>query len=324
MRKYRQILRTWGAKLAAPVGLAVIFACVVAGLMWREYRRERRDRDLIAAIKKADSRAVATLLEQGANANALDRLNKKEDFHFWEVLGRVLSGQQQAEAAYGTPALWVDLAMAESELEDHRYPERDMQARMLREASIAEALIAHGADLSSRPGRFEHPTPLHEAAFLDWTELARILVARGAEVNSLQGGETPLMCAREENTAFLLQYGADPNSRTYEGKTALMLAPVSLKKANLLLLAGADPNAKDRDGRTPLMTADTPEMIDLLLRYRAKVNTRDKFGHTALYYLQHGKDKDLKPEARDRMIRLLKARGAREEGAPINRPSPHD
>ena len=120
------------------------------------------------------------------------------------------------------------------------------------------------------------------------------------------------MLAQKENTALLLQYGADPDARASDGQTALMYACASPARAGLLLQAGANPNAKDHKGTTPLMVAAAPEVIVLLLKYRADVNARDNAGHSALYYLQHGDAGDLPPEMRDRMIRLLKAQGARE------------
>lgn len=62
----------------------------------------------------------------------------------------------------------------------------------------------------------------------DHREIAEMLLAHGAEVNAGAGGTTPLHGAasfgRAEMAAWLLDHGADPNSRNYEDKTPLQVA----------------------------------------------------------------------------------------------------
>ena len=63
------------------------------------------------------------------------------------------------------------------------------------------------------------------------------------------------------------------------------------KTAEELLARGHDPNVTDENRRTALMLAAASgydEIVRLLLRYRAGVNSVDKFGNAALYYAAAG------------------------------------
>jgi ankyrin repeat protein len=74
----------------------------------------------------------------------------------------------------------------------------------------------------------------------------------------------------------LLDGGMNPNAKTAEGTTALMLAARDLEKAQLLLDRGADVNASAATGFTPLMVAaryrGNAEVVRLFLRKGAKPN----------------------------------------------------
>jgi ankyrin repeat protein len=91
------------------------------------------------------------------------------------------------------------------------------------------------------------------------------------------GGTTPLMYAALYGTAsdmrLFLRKGADPKPRNYAGATALMWALDDPKKTELLLNAGADPNTKSDDQRTPLLIATlrygSAPVVKLLLAHHA-------------------------------------------------------
>ena len=78
--------------------------------------------------------------------------------------------------------------------------------------------------------------PLGLASFFGHVEAARLLVERGAEVNSASRNKMKVMPLHSAAAT------GDPDSR-YE-------------LAKVLLEAGADPNARQQDAFTPLMEAD--------------------------------------------------------------------
>ena len=102
-----------------------------------------------------------------------------------------------------------------------------MMAAYKHNKPAAEALIAKGAAVN-RPGW----TPLHYAAASGDDDIARLLLAHGAKVDSVSppasGKYTPLMMAAREghqdSALFLLGQGADPQLKNSEGSTAAQIA----------------------------------------------------------------------------------------------------
>lgn len=92
---------------------------------------------------------------------------------------------------------------------------------------MAELLLDAGARVNATSEFWS--TPLHEAAFWGREDIARLLIARGANVSLCSQSETPLHTA-----ARCGQLGV----------------------ARLLLVSGADPNARDSSGDMPLEDAE--------------------------------------------------------------------
>src|SRR5438128_6854441 len=90
------------------------------------------------------------------------------------------------------------------------------------------ALLKDGADVNTALG--DGMTALHYAATRHDVELAKLLLYAGANVKATTriGGYTPLLIASRDGDApmieTLLASGADANSATTNGTTALMLA----------------------------------------------------------------------------------------------------
>lgn len=121
----------------------------------------------------------------------------------------------------------------------------------------------------------------------------KILLKKGADVNTEYNGTTPLTSAvvftNLECIELLLQNGADTEFRNQDGWTILMGAcgrGRSLEIIRILLKYGANVNAKSNDGYTPLMivaTFDTnPKVIQVLIDHGADVNVKNNDGGTAL------------------------------------------
>lgn len=132
-------------------------------------------------------------------------------------------------------------------------------ARMGDVASL-RALVRQRIDVNAEVNGF---TPLLWAAYRSDAEMARLLLAAGADpdrVNRL--GMTPMLLTSRNGDAqlveLLLKAGVSARSAYYDGETALMAAAGagSARAVRLLLDAGADVNARERvQEQTALMWA---------------------------------------------------------------------
>jgi len=87
----------------------------------------------------------------------------------------------------------------------------------------------------------------------------------------------------------LLNLGADPNTRTFEGITPLMYAVQNgdLTTTKILVFNGANVNYKPLDGVSAIIAASRYnflEVVDFLIRNGANVNDRDNDGASSLLY----------------------------------------
>jgi uncharacterized protein len=124
------------------------------------------------------------------------------------------------------------------------------------------ALAAAKADINGAQG--DGMTALHWAAANDDLDMARLLIAAGADVKAVTRvqGNTPLMTAAATGDSDLLEAllkaGADPNAANALGTTALMTAASSgnVLAIGALLVHGAEPDAREgAHGQTALMFA---------------------------------------------------------------------
>jgi ankyrin repeat protein len=119
-------------------------------------------------------------------------------------------------------------------------------------------------------------TPLQLAAFFGAPATAELLIASGADVDAVAENPMriqPLHAAaagrRQDVARLLLAAGADPNGRQHGGWTPLHAAAQhgDTALAEMLLAAGADPEAANEDGATPVAIARQaghPELADRL------------------------------------------------------------
>ena len=146
----------------------------------------------------------------------------------------------------------------------------------------------------------EGNTPLHYAVYNDQTEMIRLLIDKGAEVNrkrkgaNHEDGVTPLHTATWRSTIetmeLLIDNGADVNMKRTDGAIALHYAVwFGLKeKTEFLLSKGSDVKARDGDnnGATPLheavMRSPNNGIIELLITNKLDVNNMDDSGKTPL------------------------------------------
>ena len=177
--------------------------------------------------------------------------------------------------------------------------------------------LEFGSDVNARKdGR----TCLHTAAWLGHTELAKLLIAGGAELDSVDddGVFSPLHAAMAEDhfemVELLISEGADVNVSTPAKMTCLHLAvsvgvlgeighdyaknpELRAKNLNivrggpnvrimeLLIASGADVNARSKKDLTPLHLAAVngiEEVCELLISEGADLKAVTDNGHTAL------------------------------------------
>ncbi|XP_064895646.1 ankyrin repeat and SOCS box protein 16 [Columba livia] len=140
--------------------------------------------------------------------------------------------------------------------------------------------------------RRQQTSALRIAAGRGYSDCARHLLLRGAEVDAVVGGRAPLHdCAaapRPDCARLLLAFGADPNVLSAEGAAPLHLctAPDSLACAELLLAHGAQVNLGTRDRQvTALHVAARQGLVahvELYLRHGADPARRSRQGETPL------------------------------------------
>ncbi|XP_056617944.1 B-cell lymphoma 3 protein [Triplophysa dalaica] len=119
---------------------------------------------------------------------------------------------------------------------------------------------------------YEGLTPLHLAVQNRDKKLAKILLDRGAEINSgdNKSGRSPLMHAVENDcidmVSLLIESRCDVNAQSYSGNTALHSAcgRGRIEIVRLLLKNGADSSLKNNHNDTAIMVANNKKVSDVL------------------------------------------------------------
>jgi ankyrin repeat protein len=114
-------------------------------------------------------------------------------------------------------------------------------AAFFAQPSVADALLAHGADVNARARNGTTNTPLHAGAAGRNLDVVRALVEHGADVNARQeGGFTALHSAAlngdVEIARLLISHGADVQARASNNQNALDLALTKGHQAMVNLL----------------------------------------------------------------------------------------
>ncbi|MFT3790578.1 MAG: ankyrin repeat domain-containing protein [Rudaea sp.] len=166
----------------------------------------------------------------------------------------------------------------------------ELDARLLRHARAGEsaaacAALAQGADANVVPAAGDRDQRLVVVLACVAQDLAllRALIAKGADINRLHAGLTPLIAAtrdsyqgRPDVVVTLLTNGADPHCADAEGNTPLHFAVRAAEPtvAALLCDASAPIDAVNREGHTPLAIAcalGRTDLVRFLLERRAAV-----------------------------------------------------
>jgi ankyrin repeat protein len=165
--------------------------------------------------------------------------------------------------------LWVNSCGAERDISDQMIiAARSNDIRKVRE------LIERGADVNAKENvTGEGDTALFHAAAAGYTEVAKVLIEKGAKLNGPAGSMTPLIMAASgghaDTVEVLIKTGANVNAKDDQGHTALTDAARKnhFEVVKLLIENGAEPNVTLPDGNTPLSWAkanNNSDMVKLL------------------------------------------------------------
>jgi uncharacterized protein len=220
---------------------------------------------LLMAISNNHTPVATLLLARGANPNAAD----------W----------------WGRTPLWSAADVRNLDLDSRTLENGVDRAPVL---ALIDALIKKGADVNVRvkefPPQRRFMMPLGSLAWVDFTGQTPFLRAA-------LSADVPLM-------KLLLASGADPNIATFNGTTALMAAAgvnwvigqtysespkMWLDAVQLCLELGGDVNAVNAMGLAAVHGAanrGSDDIIELLARQGAKLDTKDKEGRTPITWAE--------------------------------------
>jgi len=206
--------------------LIIAWSCLGAAVM---------DPRLVEAVKRKDSAALRSLIQQGVDVNATaadgaTALHWAAELEDLESAGALIAKGANANAAnvHGATPLFL--------------------ACMNGSAALVDLLLKAGAEPNSVSPEGE--TALMTAARSGKKDALKLLLARGAEVNRKETwrGQTALMWAAAEGHAqaveLLVEFGADFRARSNGGFTPLLFAVREgrMEVVRGLLKAGADAN----------------------------------------------------------------------------------
>jgi ankyrin repeat protein len=170
--------------------------------------------------------------------------------------------------------------------------------------------------------------PLYGAASSGWPDVVRLLIGKGVKVDQRNlkhqhfKGWTSLMATSYnrsyETTKTLLELGADPNIKSYDGDTFLLLMMVydrpvekPWRLLRLLKQYKTDFNVKNKKGENAIVkylkdtmyyknkfgfipaTKHVYEILECLVAYGVNVEVKDRSGHNAIYYAKKIGDKKI-------------------------------
>ena len=245
----------------------MLFSCAII------YHHRPRDTTLDVAAERRMVQGVWWLLQDGAyNRSELDKaLNEAsyDDRNMGIVRMLLVAGADVTVAHEDRHIHTRVVGIHHDRIVVHRNGHTALHAAAASgSVEIARVLIAAGADVHA--GDRHGWAVLHEASDYGHIGVVRLLLAAGAHVDQPTGyGWTALMNAsrgRVDMVRLLIASGAQTNARTGEGWTALHEASEQghAEVVRLLLAAGAEANATTTDGWPAHHLASSHGHVDVM------------------------------------------------------------
>ncbi|KAF8538871.1 ankyrin repeat-containing domain protein [Trichophaea hybrida] len=164
-----------------------------------------------------------------------------------------------------------------------------------RNISLVRLLLDRGADVIRMGPSCKHgDTALHIAARLGLTDIAELLIVRGADVHARDSkDERPLNAASRNGSkdmvAFLLRHGAElcpPGSNISPLHSAVRGVRASKEVIKFLIDSGLNVNIETPNGEMPLHLAaefGSLDVVEFLIELGADPNAKTAFGCTPLH-----------------------------------------
>lgn len=236
---------------------------------------------LWAAVESDNVDMVQTLLDQGADPNAVSEIGTDVVPIFLSLCSRKESQTEAIMLSFLEKGANVNIRGPSGDTPLH------FACSLGFHEELVNLLIAYGAEVNAvnKSGL----TPLHLSCRKTDSAVVKILVENGADINAhhLPQNMTPLMLVCKDNFAFrliplLLSYGADVTIQRHSKETALfyLVQSGNVRMAIELLQKGADPNIESVFGQTPLSCAYLQKditMFRMLLRHGAIQRPTDSF-----------------------------------------------
>ncbi len=282
----RELITTKDRGALVNGALWTVIACMIVVLTMAcdssvyNYERDEYTDTLLDAVVAGDQQEVKSILEQGANPNAVAM---REDGAF----ARFFDNSPDEETTI--------------------YPL--MLAVRFGDETIIRQIVDAGADVTLRPETTTVETepssgtpPLVELAIKAESEeiasLVFLLVENGADPNGTDSnGNTALSFLGEYPSVIeeLITHGADVNLANKDGLSPLMLASSKYPQSvEVLLDAGADPNATSSEVSSPMLAASARHTDSLvaLINAGADASFSGRGGFTALHLAVGGSRSD--------------------------------
>ena len=276
-------------------------------LMIERVQQAKKNRALFEAVMEADVEQVKLLIAEGADVDA-----KWRDIYNENEGNKRLRNESTPlchAVNVGKTEVVKLLVEAGADVNAGSWPPL-CRAVDKNNTAIAEYLIDHGANVNAYPVD-EGWGPLQETVHISNSiEMAKLLIARGADINSkvYPALNSAINQERRDLSELLIQRGADVNAKDKWGHTSLYYAirKDDTKFVNILIANGAEVDIKHPGGETALMSAaitGRTEAVKFLLEAGANISAKDDRGLTALHRAAKSADGDI--------VELLLGKGAK-------------